>query len=414
MGAVTVVGGVYEEAIRTPPVRRMMGSGLRAAAVLRALGDEVRLITRIDDESRPELTALAGAYDVEVTADKRESPIGFAYLSPVDAPRVRGLAVDVSAPVAGVADVVLGFGMVEGPVRLGGEVVVVDPQHASLGENGISVTNADRAAIVVSQGELRRLTSTAEDDLATAARQLASAHGFQVVVVKRGALGALVVHDEGCEWQPAISTALVAPVGTGDVFSAAFAHAWGVEGVEPLAAAASAANATAWHATHDTPILPTGPLLRGQLPDGAAVGNWTQEIEAIVYLASPFFDLAETWRVELARRGLLDIGARVFSPLHDVDQVAGDVEIASADLTGLNSCDAVVALLDGADPGTLFEVGYAVRAGLPVVAFSAQPADNRWLMLRGSGVEVLDDLSTALYRGCWQALAKSAVGQGPT
>ena len=41
-------------------------------------------------------------------------------------------------------------------------------------------------------------------------------------------------------------------------------------------------------------------------------------------------------------------------------------DVAPLDLKGLDDCDRVLAILPGGDPGTIFEVGYAVCKKLPV------------------------------------------------
>ena len=63
----------------------------------------------------------------------------------------------------------------------------------------------------------------------------------------------------------------------------------------------------------------------------------------------------------------------------------------------------MLALLDGADAGTLYEVGYARHMGLPVVGFAECPTAHEWTMLRGTDCEVHSDLATALYRSIWAA-----------
>ncbi len=121
----------------------------------------------------------------------------------------------------------------------------------------------------------------------------------------------------------------------------------------------------------------------------------------MVYLAAPFFSLSERWLVETSRAVLAGLGAAVFSPLHDVG-VGGD-EVAGPDLDGLRRADAVFALLDGWDPGTVYEVGWAHREDLPVVGFLNTPAHEGTKMLVGAGAELHDDLSSALYRAVWAA-----------
>ena len=95
----------------------------------------------------------------------------------------------------------------------------------------------------------------------------------------------------------------------------------------------------------------------------------------------------------------MGLGSTVFSPLHNVG--TGGDEVAAMDLAGLEGCNAVFALLDGWDSGTVYEVGWAHRHGLPVVGFRNSPDDPGTKMLVGSGAEIHDDLASALYRVVW-------------
>jgi nucleoside 2-deoxyribosyltransferase len=118
-------------------------------------------------------------------------------------------------------------------------------------------------------------------------------------------------------------------------------------------------------------------------------------------LAGPFFCLAERWLVEEARSHLLGMKLSVFSPLHDVGPGPADV-VAPADLAALDQCDRVFALLDGADPGTVFEVGYARAKGIPVVALTQTLSEEQLKMIVGSGCIHVDDFATAVYLTAWQ------------
>src|SRR3546814_19719315 len=73
-----------------------------------------------------------------------------------------------------------------------------------------------------------------------------------------------------------------------------------------------------------------------------------------VYLAAPFFDLAQRWLFEEARSNLLDMGAQVFSPVHEVGPGPASI-VAPEDIAGLEAADVVFAVLNGVDPGTIFE-----------------------------------------------------------
>jgi nucleoside 2-deoxyribosyltransferase len=78
-------------------------------------------------------------------------------------------------------------------------------------------------------------------------------------------------------------------------------------------------------------------------------------------------------------------------------------KIAREDLAGLEKCTAVLAVLDGNDPGTIFEIGYARKAGIPVVILAESSKNSDLTMLTGSDCLTTDDLSTAVYHAVWSA-----------
>jgi hypothetical protein len=180
------------------------------------------------------------------------------------------------------------------------------------------------------------------------------------------------------------------------VFAAAFAWAWAVQGQAPVDAARFASRSVAFWAQsplEEPPLSATAGEDLGELPLGA---------RPRVYLAGPFFDLGQHWVTSLAYQALVGVGAEVFSPLHDVGR--GDRSVAKADLAGLEGSAAVLALLDGADPGTLFELGYATHHGLPIIGYAQHFDDEDTKMLVGTGAELHQDLSTAVYRCVWAAM----------
>lgn len=90
-----------------------------------------------------------------------------------------------------------------------------------------------------------------------------------------------------------------------------------------------------------------------------------------LYLAGPLFTQAERdWNARLADR-VRWAGHSVFLPQTEVQAISTlDAEtIFRVDVDGVRAADAVVAVLDGADPdsGTSFEVGLAFALGIPVV-----------------------------------------------
>jgi nucleoside 2-deoxyribosyltransferase len=93
----------------------------------------------------------------------------------------------------------------------------------------------------------------------------------------------------------------------------------------------------------------------------------------------------------------------VFSPYHDVGIGAAE-DVVPQDIEALDECQAVLAIVDGADAGTLFEVGYARAKGIRVIAIAENESAEPLKMLRGTGCEVHSDLTTAVYRAAWAAM----------
>ncbi|WP_169974663.1 nucleoside 2-deoxyribosyltransferase [Tautonia rosea] len=91
-----------------------------------------------------------------------------------------------------------------------------------------------------------------------------------------------------------------------------------------------------------------------------------------IYIAGPLFSQAErTWNAALAA-ALIEAGHTVFLPqtaIHQLETLEAEA-IFRLDVEGVRSADAVVAVLDGADPdsGTSFECGLAFALGIPIVA----------------------------------------------
>ena len=127
-----------------------------------------------------------------------------------------------------------------------------------------------------------------------------------------------------------------------------------------------------------------------------------EDQEYHVYLAGPFFNIAQRWLVEESRQAFRGMRLKVFSPLHDVGLGSGQ-DVAPQDLEGLKRCRAVLALVDGVDPGTVFEVGFARALNKSVVAFAESTGEEPLKMISGSGCDVVSDFVTAIYRAAWAA-----------
>ena len=402
-----IVGGTYQELVVQPESSDLLGSGMRAAAALANRSDPPTLHTALDSQSREEAELVASSLRVRLGAiAERDELVAFRYLTPISTPAINGpnsrlvgtSSIDASDETA------LVFGMVEAPtsgVKVAASRIILDPQRPRDAEPLVlDGLEADEYLVVANVSEMRKLGQS--NDLRAAASQLLATHP-QVLgtITKRGAAGCLVSRRHGSEIEHTIvgahPTDRVWPIGSGDVFSAGFAHAIDADADLVEAARLGSAAAAHWCSTRSLAITPK--ILASDFSD---LPPAIDPARVRVYLAGPFFTLGERWLVETVRDELLSLGVEVWSPVHEVGP--GGLEVAIQDLAGLNECDVMLALLDHGDPGTIFEVGWAARQGMPIIGYGQVIDGEGAKMLAGTSVEIHRDLSTACYRAAWAGM----------
>lgn len=383
-----VAGGSYMEICLRPEWRRLFGSGLRAACAVAPLSAGTQLHTYGFEGWADDIRHSAAAFGAVANVHPVADAISFSYDHPLSPARRHPAAAVRNPSIVVQGAAVLRFGFVEGDAVVEGERVVYDPQSSDISDAfGANGSRAKHLALVLNEAEAGIVGGSIDVE------GLMRRHRADVAVVKRGPWGA-TVHEpgKGAVEVPIYRSGSVFKIGSGDVFSAAFALFWAERGLDPAAAADSASRCVA--------RFVDGHLLPLSEPD--------EDLEAVrvvrsgsVYLAGPFFDLAQRWMIEEAYRTLMDHGMEVFSPLHEVGTGLPAEVIARADLQGLRGSSKVLALLDGADPGTLFEVGYARALDIPVVALAERFEGENLTMIAGSGCDVVRDFATAIYRVLW-------------
>ena len=299
----------------------------------------------------------------------------------------------------------------EGDATVHGDRVVFDPQcpkrPVAFKENG---STAKSLAVVLNAQEVRTLGK--DQDEAQAVRNIQQSEGASVVLVKSGPQGCRVYVDGALqETVPPYRTDRVYKIGSGDIFSAAFAYHWAEKGMPSEQAADAASRCAARYCNKRLPSVLLDHATSALEPVAVKDEN------AKVYIAGPFFTMAELWLVEQACRALDSLGVSFFSPYHEAgllhdytDHQTHQKEIervVQADIKGLSQCKAVFAILDGCDPGTIFEIGWAVRHNIPVVALSQNPKPADQTMIRGSkNCSISDDFASAIYRVAWAAWSR--------
>lgn len=395
-----IAGGVYREHCLHPRWTEVFGSGGRAASAAAALGARTNLSCYVDKEVGEVLTSRAALEGFTCTPVEIDDAPRFAYEHGLSSPRLfYGWQGHPAIHVQ--ASCVLRFGMIEGDAVIAAEQAVYDPQNpfrpAHFDANGSS---AGRLALVLNCREAEILSGRAStvQDQAEAIRERARA---EVVIVKAGARGALVLHDGGTVEIPAFQSSRVWKIGSGDCFAANFAVRWMIQKKSAVESAELASRASAYYC--ETRGFADDAQLREFSPPPVILSERRQEgWMPTVYLAGPFFTLAQLWMVEQARTDLRAAGFHVFSPYHDVG-LGPAADVVQADIDGLNKADIVFAIVDGYDPGTVFELGHARATGKPAICYSEVGSEESHKMLQGTGCILESDYVTAIYRTAWAA-----------
>jgi hypothetical protein len=394
---ITVVGGVYGERCSLPAWDFVYGSGGRAAACI-STRTTTQLFTLLSNELKPDFEQILQAYDIHLRPTAHEYTVNFDYLHPLSSPYILKSG---NKPEAGVLPIVrenniLLFGMVDYIATVHGKRVVYDPQGGEkvllFSETG---STASELIYVLNDSELVR--AAGETDLAIAADILLRGENAFAVIVKMGPLGAKIFSSEGESFDiPAYRSRRVFKIGSGDVFSAAFAYYW-MEGQQsPQSAADLASRSVAAYAeTREPYIAPAAEQDRNLI----AV---RQSAPGQIYLAAPFFSLEQLWLVEETRVILEALGATVFSPLHVVG-FGRPKEIAPKDLSGLDSSVSVLAIMNGSDAGTVFEIGYAVAKRKKISIYADRNLTSDLTMVIGTDCSVFADYCSAVYTAIWDA-----------
>ncbi len=337
---------------------------------------------------RENVDLILGGFGFDIESFERDTDPLFDYVHCLSVPTIVPNLVNIRQmpPLHIEAERVIRFGMLEGDGIVGADVCVYDPQSAYLpvgfAANG---SRAKRLAIVANSGEVKALTNNG--DVCAAAIKLREVENAEVVVAKCGLDGAVVATESGVVCVPAFSVDVAPTIGSGDVFVAVFAKAWMYDNLGPGEAALVASRATANFI--ESSILPVELDDRGRVEIKKASGK--------VYLAGPFFSIGQRWLIDEARRVLIEMGLEVFSPVHDVGRGSAH-EVAPKDIEAIHDCDAMLAIIDGVDSGTIFEIGYARALGKQVFGLAQSVPAEDLKMIEGSGCIISDDFASLIMK----------------
>jgi hypothetical protein len=397
MSTVSVIGGVYGEECAFPIRKQVFGSAGRAAVALSPHFANVTLHTVLSDHAASKVLPNFDAYGINVEVHGGTQFISFEYLHCLAEPQIhpRLSKIEQQAPFHVKGDLVVQYGMMECRPTVDADVCVYDPQSSTSPMSFVkSGSKARRLAFIANADEIEMLTGQSVDD---GALHLVISEGAEIVVAKCGLAGAKVFGKAGFLGAvPAYQAKNVFTVGSGDMFVAAFTIAWGKEGMMPLDAADYASRAVALYVeTEARELVPVAQTLQATREPVKLAGGK-------VYLAGPFRELGQRVIINEARKAMLGLGMEVFSPVHDIGHGPAEV-VVEKDLQAIKECDAVLAIINGSSPGTLFEVGYAVALGKHVFCVAQNMRSNDIKLPKGAGCAVHSDLISALHLLAWRS-----------
>ena len=374
-----IVGGVYVETCVTPERTQLLGSGGRAALALSSFRSDLVLHTFQPPDYWEDLEANFRPYGIDCRPAPSSARIEFSYVFPLARP-VRSPSLIAERPRSAVAGAdILSVGCVEGEVLVTAERAVIDPQGAPTWHFREDGGQAGRLALVLNASEAAARTGAQKVEAAALA--LLSDEGAEVVVVKLGPNGARVFEQSGADhWIPAYASTANYKIGSGDIFSAIFAHFW-FEGMNPAGAADRASQHVAAYVESGALPLPVTLLPRQpRRPSGA------EHLVMVMRHAS----IASKWFSDILQKAAADLGIAKVETVDLGSFLAGNIG-PTADSAILicaldrNSADAVLS-------------NQWVRERQATVFIDASIVNQRD---EASGVRIVSDLSQALYDACW-------------
>lgn len=401
---IAVVGGVYYERCMRPAWQEFYGSGGRAASAMASMEASIELHGYLSSEAKEVVGVRAELEHFKVVDRPIGRSVTFDYDHGLATPRIYGQP-GVEPALHVTCEHIVRFGLYEGDAVVHGQRVVYDPQDAvrpaRFHDNG---STAKELALVLNRHEAILMTGRSDLSSHVMAEALIGANQANVVIIKEGPQGALVHDGRSSQRVPAYRSDAVWKIGSGDTFVAHFAFRWLYEGRSAAESADLASRATAYYC--QTRGFPTQVALEAFLPSPISLSRAFREgIRARVYLAGPFFTLAQLWLIEQARHDLQSMGLAVFSPYHDVGHGSAE-DVVQLDLEGIEASDIIFAIGDGMDSGTVYEIGYARAKGKPVVMYCENESAENRKMMEGSDCQICDDYVSAIYRTLWTACSQ--------
>lgn len=245
-----------------------------------------------------------------------------------------------------------------------GVPVLLDPKTNRKGIHQAKAILEFVTCLLVNDEELRLLT---EETCEEKAIRFLYEEGVHNIIVKHGARGCSI-YQESKEpvYQAAYCSEAVCQLGSGDVFAGYIASQ--LSSSKDIVAVIDRAQCVAAHFIEQYNVES---ILRNAEIDAEQKNRERvlNDLGKRIYLSAPFFSVAERLLEEQVFNALCSMGFEVYSPLrkkgilNETSSFAERKDMFHEELHEIDSSDFLVAIVDGNDMGTAFELGYAYQKG---------------------------------------------------
>lgn len=393
---ISVIGGTYREIDYDDISFEIFGSGFRCAKFLLENNCNVKFYTSGNSEVYRFLKENRKVYDkLAFECTESDEIITFKYSFALDNPNIfpNILNIKKTKDIESNDTNIICYGMLETNFKVKGEKIIYDPQTSLRPVKFKEIGKAEQLIYIVNQNEAKTISSS--NNLSDIKNYFFEEEKVKAFIIKNGPYGATLYYDDKEFRIPSYISRNVNKIGSGDIFTSSFGYYWMEKNLSLEDCAIYASKSTSLYCDKKVFVDTTG--IEEQIFQEFKSKDLSNKQ---VYLASPFFSIAELVMVDKIRDAFLEFGIKVFSPFHDIG-LGDDVSIARQDVEGINNSDIIFCVFDNLDSGTLIESGYSLARNKKIIGYHRTCDESKFLMLKPGEIKIFNNLTTAIYHTIW-------------
>ncbi|OOG75444.1 PfkB family carbohydrate kinase [Flavobacterium sp. A45] len=392
---ISVIGGTYREINYDDISMDIYGSGFRCCKFLLENNCAVNYFTSGNDEVVNYLKENVKVYtNFKFECTKSDNLITFKYSFALDNPNIYPsiLSLKRTENIQVINENIICYGMLESEFTANGKKVIYDPQTPIKPKKFSEIGKAEQLIYIVNLNEAKAISSC--NDIEDMKNYFLNEEKAFAVIIKNGPFGAKLFYKDSVFHIPSFVTKNINKIGSGDVFTSSFGYYWMIKNLPLEDCAILASKTTSLYCDKKVYI----DSLEFDYDFIEFDGNDLKNKQ--VYIAAPFFSIAELILIDKIRDAFLEFGIKVFSPFHDIG-LGNDESIAVKDLEGIKNSDIIFCVFDNLDSGTLIESGFSLAMNKKIICYHRTCEDSELLMLKPGKAKIFQNLTTAIYHTIW-------------